>query len=138
MRGTVWAVSQTGVSASLVLEKGAAEGLPGVNPGCEWASFSVFRLTKQGCLVLLSTEDSLPRKAWSSVQCSGNWYFLWENYPVFTKLHVDEQHLYQILSLFQTTYSAFIQLLPVLVIVIISVITQLLAANPPYSLFYKS
>nr|XP_012416962.1 PREDICTED: dnaJ homolog subfamily C member 18 isoform X2 [Odobenus rosmarus divergens] len=38
----------------------------------------------------------------------------------------------------QTTYSAFIQLLPVLVIVIISVITQLLAANPPYSLFYKS
>lgn len=40
--------------------------------------------------------------------------------------------------LFQTTYSAFIQLLPVLVIVIISVITQLLAANPPYSLFYKS
>ncbi|XP_069932296.1 dnaJ homolog subfamily C member 18 isoform X4 [Oryctolagus cuniculus] len=38
----------------------------------------------------------------------------------------------------QTTYSAFIQLLPVLVIVIISVVTQLLAANPPYSLFYKS
>ncbi|XP_055286478.1 dnaJ homolog subfamily C member 18 [Moschus berezovskii] len=38
----------------------------------------------------------------------------------------------------QTTYSAFIQLLPVLVIVIVSVITQLLAANPPYSLFYKS
>ncbi|XP_006891236.1 PREDICTED: dnaJ homolog subfamily C member 18 [Elephantulus edwardii] len=38
----------------------------------------------------------------------------------------------------QTTYSAFIQLLPVLVIVIISVITQLLATNPPYSLFYKS
>lgn len=34
--------------------------------------------------------------------------------------------------------SAFVQLLPVLVIVIISVITQLLAANPPYSLFYKS
>lgn len=39
---------------------------------------------------------------------------------------------------FKTTYSAFIQLLPVLVIVIISVITQLLATNPPYSLFYKS
>lgn len=38
----------------------------------------------------------------------------------------------------QNTYSAFIQLLPVLVIVIISVITQLLATNPPYSLFYKS
>ncbi|KAL1773598.1 dnaJ-like subfamily C member 18 [Sigmodon hispidus] len=37
----------------------------------------------------------------------------------------------------QTPYSAFVQLLPVLVIVIISVITQLLAANPPYSLFYK-
>ncbi|XP_052597848.1 dnaJ homolog subfamily C member 18 isoform X1 [Peromyscus californicus insignis] len=38
----------------------------------------------------------------------------------------------------QTPYSAFVQLLPVLVIVLISVITQLLAANPPYSLFYKS
>ncbi|XP_004586526.1 dnaJ homolog subfamily C member 18 isoform X4 [Ochotona princeps] len=38
----------------------------------------------------------------------------------------------------QTTYSAFVQLLPVLVIVIISVITQLLAANPSYSLFYKA
>lgn len=38
----------------------------------------------------------------------------------------------------QTPYSAFVQLLPVLVIVTISVITQLLAANPPYSLFYKS
>ncbi|OBS58247.1 hypothetical protein A6R68_10632, partial [Neotoma lepida] len=41
-------------------------------------------------------------------------------------------------ELFNTPYSAFVQLLPVLVIVLISVITQLLAANPPYSLFYKS
>ncbi|XP_074068992.1 dnaJ homolog subfamily C member 18 isoform X2 [Macrotis lagotis] len=38
----------------------------------------------------------------------------------------------------QNMYSAFLQLLPVLVIVIISVITQLMATNPPYSLFYKS
>uniref|UniRef100_A0A8C8SRA1 DnaJ heat shock protein family (Hsp40) member C18 n=1 Tax=Pelusios castaneus TaxID=367368 RepID=A0A8C8SRA1_9SAUR len=38
----------------------------------------------------------------------------------------------------QNTYSAFIQLLPVLVIIVVSVITQLMAANPPYSLFYKS
>ncbi|XP_075756234.1 dnaJ homolog subfamily C member 18 isoform X1 [Pelodiscus sinensis] len=38
----------------------------------------------------------------------------------------------------QNTYSAFIQLLPVLVIVVVSVITQLMATNPPYSLFYKS
>lgn len=58
--------------------------------------------------------------------------------PIFSKLYIYEQHLHQIFFLFQTTYSAFIQLLPVLVIVIISVITQLLAANPPYSLFYKS
>ena len=66
-------------------------------------------------------------------------YFLCENYPIFCKLYINEDHLYQILfPLFQNTYSAFIQLLPVLVIVIISVITQLLAANPPYSLFYKS
>ncbi|XP_039339388.1 dnaJ homolog subfamily C member 18 isoform X2 [Mauremys reevesii] len=38
----------------------------------------------------------------------------------------------------QNTYSAFIQLLPVLVIIVVSVITQLMATNPPYSLFYKS
>ncbi|XP_053893658.1 dnaJ homolog subfamily C member 18 isoform X1 [Malaclemys terrapin pileata] len=38
----------------------------------------------------------------------------------------------------QNTYSAFIQLLPVLVIIVLSVITQLMATNPPYSLFYKS
>uniref|UniRef100_A0A8D0HWP0 DnaJ heat shock protein family (Hsp40) member C18 n=1 Tax=Sphenodon punctatus TaxID=8508 RepID=A0A8D0HWP0_SPHPU len=37
----------------------------------------------------------------------------------------------------QNTYSAFMQLLPVLVIIIVSVITQLMATNPPYSLFYK-
>ncbi|XP_056667347.1 dnaJ homolog subfamily C member 18 isoform X4 [Monodelphis domestica] len=38
----------------------------------------------------------------------------------------------------QNMYSAVLQLLPVFVIVIISVITQLMATNPPYSLFYKS
>ncbi|XP_043346442.1 dnaJ homolog subfamily C member 18 isoform X3 [Dermochelys coriacea] len=38
----------------------------------------------------------------------------------------------------QNTYSAFMQLLPVLVIIVVSVITQLMATNPPYSLFYKS
>ncbi|KAM7162722.1 dnaJ homolog subfamily C member 18 isoform 4-T4 [Macrochelys suwanniensis] len=38
----------------------------------------------------------------------------------------------------QNTYSAFIQLLPVLVIIVVSVITQLMATNPLYSLFYKS
>uniref|UniRef100_A0A8D2QLU1 DnaJ heat shock protein family (Hsp40) member C18 n=1 Tax=Zosterops lateralis melanops TaxID=1220523 RepID=A0A8D2QLU1_ZOSLA len=36
------------------------------------------------------------------------------------------------------SYSAFIQLMPVFIIIIVSVITQLMATNPPYSLFYKS
>lgn len=39
---------------------------------------------------------------------------------------------------FQNSYSAFIQLMPVFIIIIVSVITQLMATNPPYSLFYKS
>ncbi|XP_028909290.1 dnaJ homolog subfamily C member 18 isoform X1 [Ornithorhynchus anatinus] len=38
----------------------------------------------------------------------------------------------------QNPYSVFIQLLPVLVIVAISVVTQLAATTPPYSLFYKA
>ncbi|XP_039630756.1 dnaJ homolog subfamily C member 18 [Polypterus senegalus] len=37
----------------------------------------------------------------------------------------------------QNTFTAFLQLLPVLVLVFISVITQLMSTNPPYSLFYK-
>ncbi|KAK6475945.1 dnaJ-like protein subfamily C member 18 isoform X1 [Huso huso] len=37
----------------------------------------------------------------------------------------------------QNTFTAFLQLLPVLVLIFISVITQLMASNPPYSLFYK-
>ncbi|NWR80377.1 DJC18 protein, partial [Centropus unirufus] len=38
----------------------------------------------------------------------------------------------------QNSYSAFIQLMPVFIIIVVSVITQLMATNPPYSLFYKS
>ncbi|XP_064314932.1 dnaJ homolog subfamily C member 18 isoform X2 [Phalacrocorax carbo] len=38
----------------------------------------------------------------------------------------------------QNSYSAFIQLMPVFIIIIVSVVTQLMATNPPYSLFYKS
>ncbi|XP_009867695.1 PREDICTED: dnaJ homolog subfamily C member 18, partial [Apaloderma vittatum] len=38
----------------------------------------------------------------------------------------------------QNSYSAFIQLMPVFIIIIVSVITQLMATNPPYSLFYKA
>ncbi|XP_071426736.1 dnaJ homolog subfamily C member 18 [Pithys albifrons albifrons] len=38
----------------------------------------------------------------------------------------------------QNSYSAFIQLMPVFIIIAVSVITQLMATNPPYSLFYKS
>ncbi|KAJ8348832.1 hypothetical protein SKAU_G00274210 [Synaphobranchus kaupii] len=37
----------------------------------------------------------------------------------------------------QNTFTAFLQLLPVLVLILISVLTQLMATNPPYSLFYK-
>ncbi|XP_041122639.1 dnaJ homolog subfamily C member 18-like [Polyodon spathula] len=37
----------------------------------------------------------------------------------------------------QNTFTAFLQLLPVLVLIFISVITQLMASNPPYSFFYK-
>ncbi|XP_006632018.2 dnaJ homolog subfamily C member 18 [Lepisosteus oculatus] len=37
----------------------------------------------------------------------------------------------------QNTFTAFLQLLPVLVLILISVVTQLMASNPPYSLFYK-
>ena len=97
-----------------------------------------FQQTEWSCLVLPSRKYNLLRKTLGNVQCISNAYFLWENCPIFSKLYIDEEHLHQIFFLFQTTYSAFIQLLPVLVIVIISVITQLLAANPPYSLFYKS
>ncbi|XP_077168606.1 dnaJ homolog subfamily C member 18 isoform X1 [Paroedura picta] len=38
----------------------------------------------------------------------------------------------------QNTYSAFIQLLPIFIIIIVSIVTQLMATNPPYSLFFKS
>ncbi|NXN68050.1 DJC18 protein, partial [Himantopus himantopus] len=38
----------------------------------------------------------------------------------------------------QNSYAAFIQLMPVFIIIVVSVITQLMATNPPYSLFYKS
>uniref|UniRef100_G1KSN8 J domain-containing protein n=1 Tax=Anolis carolinensis TaxID=28377 RepID=G1KSN8_ANOCA len=38
----------------------------------------------------------------------------------------------------QNSYSAFIQLLPVFIIIVVSVVTQLMATNPPYSLFFKS
>uniref|UniRef100_A0A8C9S7B7 DnaJ (Hsp40) homolog, subfamily C, member 18 n=2 Tax=Scleropages formosus TaxID=113540 RepID=A0A8C9S7B7_SCLFO len=37
----------------------------------------------------------------------------------------------------QNTFTAFLQLLPVLVLILISVFTQLMATKPPYSLFYK-
>ncbi|KAG7465223.1 hypothetical protein MATL_G00173960 [Megalops atlanticus] len=37
----------------------------------------------------------------------------------------------------QNTLTAFLQLLPVLVLILISVVTQLMHTNPPYSLFYK-
>ncbi|KAG8008584.1 DnaJ-like protein subfamily B member 14 [Nibea albiflora] len=37
----------------------------------------------------------------------------------------------------QNTFTAFLQLLPVLVLILISVFTQMMATNPPYSLFYK-
>ncbi|KAL7991265.1 hypothetical protein Chor_015521 [Crotalus horridus] len=36
------------------------------------------------------------------------------------------------------TYSAFIHLLPVFIIIAVSIVTQLMATNPPYSLFFKS
>lgn len=38
---------------------------------------------------------------------------------------------------FQNTFTAFLQLLPVLVLILISVVTQMMATNPPYSIFYK-
>uniref|UniRef100_T1E5X3 DnaJ subfamily C member 18-like protein n=1 Tax=Crotalus horridus TaxID=35024 RepID=T1E5X3_CROHD len=38
----------------------------------------------------------------------------------------------------QNTYSAFIHLLPVFIIIAVSIVTQLMATNPPYSLFFKS
>lgn len=37
----------------------------------------------------------------------------------------------------QNTFTPFLQLLPVLVLILISVVTQMMATNPPYSLFYK-
>ncbi|XP_029925206.1 dnaJ homolog subfamily C member 18 [Myripristis murdjan] len=37
----------------------------------------------------------------------------------------------------QNTFTALLQLLPVLVLIFISVFTQMMATNPPYSLFYK-
>lgn len=37
----------------------------------------------------------------------------------------------------QNNFTAFLQLLPVLVLILISVFTQMMATNPPYSLFYK-
>uniref|UniRef100_A0A3P9LXK8 DnaJ (Hsp40) homolog, subfamily C, member 18 n=1 Tax=Oryzias latipes TaxID=8090 RepID=A0A3P9LXK8_ORYLA len=37
----------------------------------------------------------------------------------------------------QNTFTALLQLLPVLMLILISVFTQMMATNPPYSLFYK-
>ncbi|KAG7217301.1 hypothetical protein INR49_027845 [Caranx melampygus] len=37
----------------------------------------------------------------------------------------------------QNTFTALLQLLPVLVLILISVFTQMMATTPPYSLFYK-
>lgn len=37
----------------------------------------------------------------------------------------------------QNTFTALLQLLPVLVLILVSVVTQLMATTPPYSLFYK-
>lgn len=37
----------------------------------------------------------------------------------------------------QNTFTALLQLLPVLVLILISVFTQMMASTPPYSLFYK-
>ncbi|XP_051902736.1 dnaJ homolog subfamily C member 18 [Hippocampus zosterae] len=37
----------------------------------------------------------------------------------------------------QNTFTALLQLLPILVLILISVFTQMMATNPPYSLFYK-
>ncbi|XP_034034349.1 dnaJ homolog subfamily C member 18 [Thalassophryne amazonica] len=37
----------------------------------------------------------------------------------------------------QNTFTAVLQLLPILVLILISVFTQMMATNPPYSLFYK-
>ncbi|KAJ8405439.1 hypothetical protein AAFF_G00319120 [Aldrovandia affinis] len=37
----------------------------------------------------------------------------------------------------QNTFTAFLQLVPVLVLILTSVVTQLMHTNPPYSLFYK-
>lgn len=37
----------------------------------------------------------------------------------------------------QNTFTALLQLLPVLVLILISVFTQMMSTNPPYSLFYK-
>uniref|UniRef100_UPI00398F8D15 dnaJ homolog subfamily C member 18 n=1 Tax=Pristiophorus japonicus TaxID=55135 RepID=UPI00398F8D15 len=37
----------------------------------------------------------------------------------------------------QGTYSAFVQLLPVFILVFVSLLAQLMVTNPPYSLYYK-
>ncbi|XP_007904446.1 dnaJ homolog subfamily C member 18 isoform X2 [Callorhinchus milii] len=37
----------------------------------------------------------------------------------------------------QGTYSAFVQLLPIFILVLVSLVTQLSMTNPPYSLYYK-
>lgn len=41
------------------------------------------------------------------------------------------------LFLLKNNFTPLLQLLPVLVLIVISVFTQLMATNPPYSLFYK-
>ncbi|NXM78174.1 DJC18 protein, partial [Serilophus lunatus] len=51
---------------------------------------------------------------------------------VWTQEQEEEEHRPQ------NSYSAFLQLMPVFIIIIVSVLTQLMATNPPYSLFYKS
>lgn len=121
----------------ICLRKGECRRITGGQSGCRWASFR-FLSRKNRVVWYFSAKYSLPQKALGFGQCIGNLHFLWGKNLIFYKLYIDDEHLHQVYFLFQTTYSAFIQLLPVLVIVIISVITQLLATNPPYSLFYKS
>lgn len=136
MRVTVWADSPRSV-CFICLGKGEYRRITGCQSGCGWVSFK-FLSRKNRVAWYFSAKYRLPKKALGFGQCIGNLYFLWEKNLIFYKFYIDKEHLHQIYFLFQTTYSAFIQLLPVLVIVIISVITQLLATNPPYSLFYKS
>lgn len=129
MRVTVWADSPRSVCL-ICLRKGEYRRIT----GCQ-SNFSAERTELFGTSL---QSIAFPKKSlglWATLVIC---IFFGGKNLTFYKLYIDEEHLHQIYFLFQTSYSAFIQLLPVLVIVIISVITQLLATNPPYSLFYKS